>query len=101
TTRSSSASWTPGSSSPARATRSATASPWTSMRDAVPTEVPGEVPAETPAGPRRRGRPGYDQATVVRRAVDLFNRQGYDATSVGDIAKEVGVSQSAIYHHVD
>jgi AcrR family transcriptional regulator len=67
------------------------------MRDTLPADDPGEAPAE----PRRRGRPGYDQATVVRRAVDLFNRQGYDATSVGDLAKELGVSKSAIYHHVD
>ncbi len=48
----------------------------------------------------RRGRPGYDQATVLRRAIDLFNRQGYDATSMGDLARELGVSKSAIYHHV-
>lgn len=52
-----------------------------------------------PAGPRR-GRPGYDQETVLRRAVDLFNRQGYDATSMGDLARELGLSKSAIYHHV-
>lgn len=51
------------------------------------------------AGPRR-GRPGYDQETVLRRAVDLFNRQGYDATSMGDLARELGLSKSAIYHHV-
>jgi AcrR family transcriptional regulator len=49
----------------------------------------------------RRGRPGYDQATVLRRAIDLFNRQGYDATSVGDLARELGLTKSAIYHHVD
>jgi AcrR family transcriptional regulator len=48
----------------------------------------------------RRGRPGYDQATVLRRAIELFNRQGYDGTSVGDIARELGLSKSAIYHHV-
>src|SRR5688572_1046747 len=48
----------------------------------------------------RRGRPGHDQETVLRRAVDLFNRQGYDATSVGDIARDLGVTKSAIYHHV-
>ena len=38
----------------------------------------------TSEGPARarRGRPGYDQATVLRRAIDLFNRQGYDGTSV-------------------
>ena len=48
----------------------------------------------------RRGRPGYDQETVLRRAIELFNRQGYDGTSVGDIARELGISKSAIYHHV-
>lgn len=47
----------------------------------------------------RRGRPGYDQQTVLRRAVDLFNRQGYDATSMGDLARELGLGKSAIYHH--
>lgn len=52
------------------------------------------------AAPARRGRPGYDAATVLRVAVDLFNRQGYDATSVHDVARELGLSKSAIYHHV-
>lgn len=50
--------------------------------------------------PARRGRPGYDQATVLRRAIELFNRQGYDGTSMGDLARELGFSKSAIYHHV-
>jgi AcrR family transcriptional regulator len=53
------------------------------------------------ARPRpRRGRPGYDQETVLRRAIDLFNRQGYDGTSMGDLARELGFTKSAIYHHV-
>jgi AcrR family transcriptional regulator len=62
----------------------------------------GSTPAETagPASSPRRGRPGYDQATVLRRAIDLFNRQGYDATSMGDLAAELGLTKSAIYHHV-
>ena len=58
-----------------------------------------ETTPEQP-GPRR-GRPGYDQATVLRRAIDLFNRQGYDGTSMSDLAKELGLTKSAIYHHVD
>lgn len=50
--------------------------------------------------PRRpRGRPGHDHETVLRRAIDLFNRQGYDATSVSDLAADLGVTKSAIYHH--
>lgn len=48
----------------------------------------------------RRGRPGYDQATVLRIAVDVFNRHGYEATSMGVLADNLGISKSAIYHHV-
>jgi AcrR family transcriptional regulator len=51
-------------------------------------------------GGARRGRPGYDQQTVLRRAVEVFNRQGYDGTSMGDLARELGVGKSALYHHV-
>ena len=53
-----------------------------------------------PAAPARRGRPGHDQADVLREAVALFNAQGYDATSMGDLARELGLTKSAIYHHV-
>ncbi len=52
------------------------------------------------SGAARRGRPGHDQQAVLRVAIDLFNRQGYDATSVGDVARELGLTKSAIYHHV-
>jgi len=48
----------------------------------------------------RRGRPGYDQETVLRRAIELFIAQGYDRTSMGDLARELGLTKSAIYHHV-
>jgi AcrR family transcriptional regulator len=48
----------------------------------------------------RRGRPGYDQAAVLRAAIDLFNKQGYDGTSMGDLAAVLGITKSAIYHHV-
>lgn len=58
------------------------------------------VMTQRPQGSARRGRPGHDQHDVLRVAVDLFNRQGYDATSVGDVARELGLTKSAIYHHV-
>lgn len=48
----------------------------------------------------RRGRPGHDQAAVLRAAIEVFNRRGYDATTIGDIAATLGVTKSAIYHHV-
>ena len=52
------------------------------------------------AGTSRQGRPGYDQDSVLTHSVRVFNRHGYDATSMGMLAKELGVSKSAIYHHV-
>ena len=36
---------------------------------------------------------------MLRRSIELFNTQGYDATSVGDLAKHLGLTKSAIYHH--
>ena len=48
----------------------------------------------------RRGRPGYDQQAVLQIAVDVFNRHGYEATSMGILAENLGISKSAIYHHV-
>jgi len=37
---------------------------------------------------------------VLRRAIGLFNRKGYEGTSIADLAAELGFSKSAIYHHV-
>ncbi|EHR53034.1 transcriptional regulator [Saccharomonospora marina XMU15] len=48
----------------------------------------------------RRGRPGYDLESVLRVAVDLFNERGYDGTSMEDLARKLGITKSAIYHHV-
>ncbi|WP_269938393.1 TetR/AcrR family transcriptional regulator [Arthrobacter sp. HY1533] len=54
----------------------------------------------TPPATTKRGRPGYDQQSVLRIAVDVFNRHGYEATSMGILAETLGISKSAIYHHV-
>jgi AcrR family transcriptional regulator len=48
---------------------------------------------------RRRGRPGYDQQSVLEIAVAAFNEFGYDATSMGTLASRLALSKSAIYHH--
>ena len=47
-------------------------------------------PAVLPAG-RRRGRPGYDLASVLAVAVELFNERGYDGTSMRDLAARLGM----------
>ena len=66
----------------------------------------GRVPDPTTAPPERiaaprRGRPGYDRDQVLAIAVALFNEQGYDATSVADLAMRLGLTKSALYHHFD
>ena len=69
-------------------------------RTAAATPASAALPA-SPASPARRGRPGYDRAQVMTIAVQLFNDQGYDATSVADLAKGLGLTKSVLYHHVE
>jgi AcrR family transcriptional regulator len=49
---------------------------------------------------RGRGRPGYDLEGLLVVAVELFNERGYDGTSMEDLARRLGVTKAAIYHHV-
>ncbi|GER22497.1 TetR family transcriptional regulator [Zafaria cholistanensis] len=59
------------------------------------------MPQPSTASPgAKRGRPGYDQESVLSVAVQVFNKHGYDATSMGILAENLGISKSAIYHHV-
>lgn len=55
--------------------------------------------AQTAVAPRR-GRPGYDRESLLRIAVEVFNERGYDGTSMEDLAQTLGITKSAIYHHV-
>jgi AcrR family transcriptional regulator len=48
----------------------------------------------------RRGRPGYDVESLLAVAVAVFNERGYDGTSMEDLSQRLGISKSAIYHHV-
>lgn len=53
----------------------------------------------------KTGRPARipgDKATrekIFDAAVDLFSERGYDRTSVRDIARAVGITESAVYRH--
>jgi len=51
-------------------------------------------------GGARRGRPGHDLESVLRGSVKVFNERGYDGTSMEDLSRELGITKSAIYHHV-
>ncbi|KQS66096.1 TetR/AcrR family transcriptional regulator [Modestobacter sp. Leaf380] len=50
--------------------------------------------------PVRRGRPGHSLDSLLDTAVALFNERGFEATSMDALAERLGVTKSAIYHHV-
>jgi AcrR family transcriptional regulator len=52
------------------------------------------------SAPLRRGRPGHDLESILQTAVTLFNERGYDGTSMEDLSRALGITKSAIYHHV-
>ncbi|HJQ45849.1 MAG TPA: TetR/AcrR family transcriptional regulator [Amycolatopsis sp.] len=57
--------------------------------------------ADTPTSrTARRGRPGYDLESLLRVAVLAFTERGFDGTSMEDLSRKLGISKSAIYHHV-
>jgi AcrR family transcriptional regulator len=49
---------------------------------------------------KRVGRPGYSRDDLLLVAARTFTARGYDGTSMDDLARELGVTKSAIYHHV-
>lgn len=55
----------------------------------------------TAAARRGPGRPGWDTVSLLAVVVQVFNERGYDGTSMEDLAKRLGISKSAIYHHVE
>ena len=55
---------------------------------------------------RRRGRPpkadaGDTKAALLKAALELFAAKGFEGTSVRDIARAVGLSESVLYAHFD
>jgi AcrR family transcriptional regulator len=42
----------------------------------------------------------YDLDSLLRVAVELFTERGYDGTSMELLSKRLGITKSAIYHHV-
>lgn len=51
--------------------------------------------------PKSRGRPRSEtkRREILDAAVDLFTRNGYEGTSVDDIAAAAGVSKQTVYSH--
>lgn len=51
---------------------------------------------------RRRGRPGGESTAAEIRSValDLFNKHGFQATTLRDIASRVGIQVGSLYNHI-
>lgn len=49
--------------------------------------------------PNRRRGPGGSRDEMLERAARLFAEKGYDASSMRDLAEEVAVRPSSLYHH--
>ncbi|MYM19732.1 TetR family transcriptional regulator [Brevibacterium sp. 5221] len=87
----------PGTPASAGAEHSAPAARRLSAVGSQPAEPRGERASTPKPG---RGRPGYDRDTLVARAIEVFMRRGYNGTSMDVLARELGITKSAIYHHV-
>jgi AcrR family transcriptional regulator len=59
-------------------------------------------PDSGPAAPRRPGRPrGSTRERILDIALELFNEQGYDKTSLREIADRLGTTKAALYYHFE
>jgi TetR/AcrR family transcriptional regulator, copper-responsive repressor len=59
---------------------------------------PAATPAEQPAAPRKRGRPrAYEPDVALARAMDVFWRDGFAATSLDTISAATGMNRPSLY----
>ncbi len=60
------------------------------------------APDEHADPPRRRGRPrGSTRERILDVALELFTAQGYEQTSLREIAGRLGVTKAALYFHFE
>jgi TetR/AcrR family transcriptional regulator, copper-responsive repressor len=56
------------------------------------------VAAAGPAAPKRRGRPrAYQPEVALAKALDLFRRDGFAATSLDDLSAVTGMNRPSLY----
>jgi AcrR family transcriptional regulator len=55
-------------------------------------------PAASAGEPKRRGRPrGYDPEAALGKALDLFRKGGFSATSLDDLSAATGMNRPSLY----
>jgi AcrR family transcriptional regulator len=56
------------------------------------------APAAAPVTQKRRGRPrGYEPDVALGRALDLFRKEGFAATSLDDLSAATGMNRPSLY----
>src|SRR6201997_2356831 len=57
-----------------------------------------QVKAEAPVAPKRRGRPrAYQPEIALGKALDLFRKDGFAATSLDDLSAATGMNRPSLY----
>jgi AcrR family transcriptional regulator len=56
------------------------------------------APSDAAAAPKRRGRPrAYEPDVALAKALDLFRRDGFAATSLDDLSAATGMNRPSLY----
>ena len=59
---------------------------------------PSAAKIEAPVAPKRRGRPrAYEPDVALGKALDLFRRDGFAATSLDDLSAATGMNRPSLY----
>jgi TetR/AcrR family transcriptional regulator, copper-responsive repressor len=62
------------------------------------TKRPSDRSIEAPAEPKRRGRPrAYEPEVALGKALELFRKDGFAATSLDDLSAATGMNRPSLY----
>src|ERR1700689_522959 len=62
------------------------------------TKLPPAAKAAAPMAEKRRGRPrGYQPEVALGKALDLFRKDGFAATSLDDLSAATGMNRPSLY----
>jgi AcrR family transcriptional regulator len=65
----------------------------------VQTATPA-VSNRTNGSARGRGRPSrFTREEMLAQAAELFANRGYEVTTLGDLADEIGIAKATLFHH--